>query len=49
MTDTEAAGDPARSERQGVSRRKILGGLAAGMGVAQRPVDFVELIQARLR
>jgi len=34
MTDTDAAGDPTPSERQGVSRRKILGGLAAGMGVA---------------
>jgi len=36
------------SGSEGTAAEKIESFLAAGMGVAQRPVDFVELIKARL-
>ena len=36
------------SGSEGTAAEKIESFLAAGMGVAQRPVDFVDLIQARL-
>jgi succinyl-CoA synthetase alpha subunit len=36
------------SGSEGTAAEKIVSFLAAGMGVAQRPVDFVDLIRARL-
>ena len=36
------------SGSEGTAAEKIESFLAAGMGVAQRPVDFVDLIRARL-
>jgi succinyl-CoA synthetase alpha subunit len=36
------------SGSEGTAAEKIEAFLAAGMGVAKRPVDFVDLIKARL-